>query len=147
MSDSRSPLLNDMHQSACALLDVLEREQQVYAERQPMSAEHAAEIEALSQQKIVEVKKLELMEKQRLSQTDSVMVDDRNDDPQWQAIRDTLAKCRRLNDAIGANIVAQANYTQRAVDILSGGSAENATVYSAEGRASSPMGSRALGRA
>ena len=153
MSENRTSILNEMQLAAQSLLDVLEREQQAYADTQPMSVDRAASMEALSQQKLQRVKQLEALEKQRQSlpgcqsALDASENASEGNDPQWRTIRDTLSKCRQLNELIGANIVAQANYTQRAVDILSGGESGNATVYSAEGRASSSHASRALGRA
>lgn len=144
MSDFREAILTEMHHAATGLLDLLEQEQQAYADHRPMSIDRASDLDALSQRKLALVKQLETLEKQRTSAADDGGLDHH---PQWRATRDTLAKCQRLNDLVGANIVAQANYTQRAMAILSGGSSGEATLYSAEGRASSPQASRALGQA
>ena len=106
MSENRTSILNEMQLAAQSLLDVLKREQQAYAENQAMSVDLAASIESLSQQKMQQVKQLEALEKQRQSLPDPHFYRGgdakESTDPQWNAIRDTLSQCRKLNDLIGA---------------------------------------------
>lgn len=136
-SDSRqlTQVLSEQIRCAEAMLEALSRESEA------LTAGDQSALGAATDAKAKLVDALEELESQRRKLTP---LDDVPNDPEWQHLRDVIARCKEQNQRNGTLLKARAENVRIALKVLRGSEPE---LYSADGRTPGRADARTLGTA